>query len=112
MLRVNILKQTKDCEKDRIGLLRFFFTILAIAISFQAKTQVRTPAIVSPQVFPDQTVTFRISVKDADSAAVRNTEQDSTLISLLSDPAKINRDLRLFWIGCDTEDGLFTGNKS
>ena len=46
------------------------------------------------------------------SAAVRNVEQDSTLNSLISDPAKINKELKLFWIGCGTEDGLYAGNKS
>jgi enterochelin esterase-like enzyme len=46
------------------------------------------------------------------SAAVRNVKQDSALISLLSDPARLNKELKLFWIGCGTEDGLFTGNKS
>jgi enterochelin esterase-like enzyme len=46
------------------------------------------------------------------SAAVRNAEQDSALISLTSVPDRINKELKLFWIGCGTEDGLYTGNKS
>jgi enterochelin esterase-like enzyme len=46
------------------------------------------------------------------SAAVRNVSQDSVLQKLISDPASINKSLKVFWIGCGTEDGLFTGNKS
>jgi enterochelin esterase-like enzyme len=45
------------------------------------------------------------------SSAVFNVERDSLLQKLLSDPVKINKDLKLFWIACGTEDGLFTGNK-
>ncbi len=46
------------------------------------------------------------------SAAVRNVSQDSVLQKLISDPASINKSLKVFWIGCGTEDGLFAGNKS
>jgi enterochelin esterase-like enzyme len=46
------------------------------------------------------------------SSAVRNPEQDSVMMRLISDPAKINKSLKVFWIGCGTEDGLFAGNKS
>jgi enterochelin esterase-like enzyme len=46
------------------------------------------------------------------SAAVRNVDQDSILQRLLFDPAKINKGLKLFWIGCGTEDSLYPGNKS
>jgi enterochelin esterase-like enzyme len=46
------------------------------------------------------------------SAAARNVDQDPTMQKLLSDPAKINKDLRLFWIGCGTEDRLFAPAKS
>jgi len=46
------------------------------------------------------------------SSAVRNPEQDSVMLKLLSDPAKINKSLKLFWIGCGREDGLFAGNQS
>jgi enterochelin esterase-like enzyme len=46
------------------------------------------------------------------SSAVRNPEQDSVMLKLLSDPAKINKSLKVFWIGCGREDGLFTGNQS
>jgi enterochelin esterase-like enzyme len=45
------------------------------------------------------------------SSAVRNPEQDSVMLRLLSDPAKINKALKVFWIGCGREDGLFTGNQ-
>jgi len=45
------------------------------------------------------------------SSAVRNPEQDSVMMKLLSDPAKINKALKVFWIGCGREDGLFTGNQ-
>jgi enterochelin esterase family protein len=46
------------------------------------------------------------------SSAVRNPEQDSVMMRLLSDPAKINKTLKVFWIGCGREDGLFAGNQS
>jgi enterochelin esterase-like enzyme len=46
------------------------------------------------------------------SAAVRSMEQDSTLTRLLPDPAIMNKKLKLFWIGCGTEDGLYAVNKS
>lgn len=46
------------------------------------------------------------------SAAARNADQDPTMQKILSDPNKINKDLKLFWIGCGTEDGLFTSAKS
>ncbi len=46
------------------------------------------------------------------SSAIRNPEQDSIISRLLSDPAKINKALKVFWIGCGSEDGLFAGNKS
>lgn len=45
------------------------------------------------------------------SSAVRNPEQDSVIIRFLSDPAKINKALKVFWIGCGREDGLFAGNQ-
>ncbi|MBN2863055.1 MAG: hypothetical protein JXN62_07830 [Bacteroidales bacterium] len=54
-------------ENKRIGLIGISMLMLAIMISFQVKAQVRTRAIVSPEIFPDQTVIFRISAKDADS---------------------------------------------
>lgn len=46
------------------------------------------------------------------SAAVRNPGQDSVILKFLSDPAKINKALKVFWIGCGREDGLFAGNQS
>lgn len=46
------------------------------------------------------------------SAAARNVDQDPVLLKLLSDPAKINKELKLLWIGCGTEDGLFASAKS
>jgi enterochelin esterase-like enzyme len=46
------------------------------------------------------------------SSAVRNPEQDSVMMRLLSDPVKINSALKVFWVGCGTEDGLFAGNQS
>jgi enterochelin esterase-like enzyme len=46
------------------------------------------------------------------SSAVRNPEQDSVMVRLLSDPAKINKALSVFWIGCGREDSLFAGNQS
>ena len=46
------------------------------------------------------------------SSAVRNPERDSVILRFLSDPAKINKALRVFWIGCGREDGLFAGNQS
>jgi enterochelin esterase family protein len=46
------------------------------------------------------------------SSAVRNPEQDSVMLKLLSDPVKINKALKVFWIGCGREDGLFAGNQS
>ncbi len=46
------------------------------------------------------------------SVAVRNVEQDSALISLTSVPDKINKEMKLFWIGCGTEDGLYAGIRS
>jgi enterochelin esterase-like enzyme len=46
------------------------------------------------------------------SSAVRNPEQDSVMLKLLSDPAKINKSLKVFWIGCGREDSLFPGNQS
>ena len=46
------------------------------------------------------------------SSAVRNPDQDSVMLKLLSDPAKINKALKVFWIGCGKEDGLFAGNQS
>jgi enterochelin esterase-like enzyme len=46
------------------------------------------------------------------SSAVRNPEQDSVILKLLSDPAKINKALSVFWIGCGREDGLFAGNQA
>lgn len=46
------------------------------------------------------------------SSAVRNPEQDSVILRLLSDPVKINKALKVFWIGCGREDGLFAGNQS
>ncbi len=46
------------------------------------------------------------------SSAVRNPEQDSVMMRLISDPAKINKALKVFWIGCGREDGLFAGNQS
>ena len=46
------------------------------------------------------------------SSAVFNPEQDSVIQELISDPDKINNNIKVFWIGCGTEDGLFAGNKS
>ena len=46
------------------------------------------------------------------SSAVRNPEQDSVMMRLISDPAKLNKSLKVFWIGCGKEDGLFAGNQS
>jgi hypothetical protein len=39
-----------------------YIIMLTIMIPFQVKAQVRTRAIVSPEVYPDQTVTFRITL--------------------------------------------------
>jgi enterochelin esterase family protein len=36
----------------------------------------------------------------------------ATYASLIADPARANKDLRLLWIGCGTEDGALAGSKS
>ena len=46
------------------------------------------------------------------SSAVLNPEQDSLMLRLISDPAQINDNLNVFWMGCGTGDRLFAGNKS
>jgi hypothetical protein len=41
--------------------------LLSMMISFQIKAQVRLRAIVSPEVHDDQTVTFRMTAREADT---------------------------------------------
>jgi len=41
--------------------------LLSMMISFQIKAQVRSRAIVSPEVHDDQTVTFRMTAREADT---------------------------------------------
>jgi enterochelin esterase-like enzyme len=36
----------------------------------------------------------------------------TTFASLLADPAKANKEIKLLWIGCGEEDGLFAGNQA
>ena len=47
------------------------------------------------------------------SAGIGNATADfaKTYASLIADPAAANRQLRLLWVGCGTEDGLFAANK-
>ncbi len=46
------------------------------------------------------------------SASARNADQNPVLQKNLSDPARVNKDMKLLWIACGTEDGLFTSAKS
>ena len=45
------------------------------------------------------------------SAASRNPDQNPVLQKNLSDPARVNKDMKLLWIACGTEDGLFAPAK-
>jgi enterochelin esterase family protein len=46
------------------------------------------------------------------SAAVHPADFSRTFAALTAGPADANRKLRLLWIGCGTEDGLFGANES
>jgi enterochelin esterase family protein len=45
------------------------------------------------------------------SGAVPRGAAASSFQDVLADPKKLNANLKLLWIGCGTEDGLFTPNK-
>jgi cobalamin synthase len=61
----NKLSQNKRkiMKNNRIGSFGISIIMLTIMIPFQVKAQVRTRAVISPEVHPDQTVTFRIIAK-------------------------------------------------
>ncbi len=86
--------------------------------NYNASTKTKDRAIGGLSMGGRQTLNIGLGHLDkfshilAYSSAVRNPEQDSVMVRLLSDPAKINKALKVFWIGCGTEDGLFAGNKS
>ena len=46
------------------------------------------------------------------SAALRPNDFAKTFASLSSDPKEANRKLRLLWVGCGNQDGLFAAAKS
>ncbi len=41
-----------------------------------------------------------------------NGNSAKTFSSLLADPAKSNKELKLVWLGCGEQDGLFAGNQT
>ncbi len=55
--------ERKIMKNNRIGSFGISIIMLTIMIPFQVKAQVRTRAVVSPEVHPDQTVSFRIMTK-------------------------------------------------
>jgi enterochelin esterase-like enzyme len=85
--------------------------------NYKASTSAKNRAIGGLSMGGRQTLNIGLAHLDkfsnilAFSSAVRNPEQDSVLMRLISDPVKINNALKVFWIGCGTEDGLFAGNK-
>jgi hypothetical protein len=50
-------------KNNRIGSFGISIIMLTIIVPYQVKEQVRTQAIVSPEVHPDQTVSYRIITK-------------------------------------------------
>lgn len=46
------------------------------------------------------------------SAALRPAEFNKTFAGIIADPKATNEKLRLLWVGCGTEDGLFAASKS
>jgi len=90
-------------------------------------TAPRNPAIDqpvrSPEVDPDRRVTFRLRAPKATevivscefqggSAAVRPPGFVRSFAALTADPKAANGKLRLLWIGCGTDDGLFGSAQS
>lgn len=55
--------ESKIMKKNTTVSLGIYIIMLAIMIPFQVKAQVRTSAVISPEVHPDQTVTFGIIAK-------------------------------------------------
>ena len=45
------------------------------------------------------------------SSAILNQNLENDFHSILADPEKSNKDLKLLWIGCGTEDKLLSGNQ-
>jgi hypothetical protein len=55
--------ERKFMKNNRIGSFGISIIMLTIIVHSQVKAQIRTRAIVSPEVHPDQTAIFRIMTK-------------------------------------------------
>jgi enterochelin esterase-like enzyme len=86
--------------------------------TFNVSTDRKDRAIAGLSMGGGQTISIGLSNMDKFayilplSAAARNADQNPVLQKNLSDPSQVNKDLKLLWIACGTEDGLFASAKS